>query len=162
MAACCGCVHAYAERHNFRAQLTHTHTLYLTRTLSDTHCWHTQAPGLRALVDALAAQCPDVEVYVCAPSGERSAQSHAITLGRYVRQKEGGGGLRRGGCVEAVTAYALCVVCCVHLMLCRLLLLCWKCVRSLCWWATLRVLLCCLAAAGTCHAFPPRFQEQQR
>lgn len=42
-----------------------------------------QAPGLRALVEALA-QSPEVEVYVCAPSSERSAQSHAITLGRCV------------------------------------------------------------------------------
>lgn len=41
-----------------------------------------QAPGIKALVEALA-QSPDIEVYVCAPSGERSAQSHAITLGRW-------------------------------------------------------------------------------
>lgn len=42
-----------------------------------------QAPGLRALVTALATSGA-VDVYVCAPSGERSAQSHAITLGRYL------------------------------------------------------------------------------
>lgn len=42
-----------------------------------------QAPGLTALVAALA-ESPDIEVFVCAPSGERSAQSHAITLGRCV------------------------------------------------------------------------------
>jgi 5'-nucleotidase len=39
------------------------------------------APGLRALVRVLGA-APQLDVYVCAPSGERSAQSHAITLGR--------------------------------------------------------------------------------
>jgi 5'-nucleotidase len=44
-----------------------------------------QAPGLTALVAALA-ESPDIEVFVCAPSGERSAQSHAITLGRWVGQ----------------------------------------------------------------------------
>jgi 5'-nucleotidase len=42
-----------------------------------------QAPGLKALVEALS-KSGDVQVYVCAPSGERSAQSHAITLGRYL------------------------------------------------------------------------------
>lgn len=41
-----------------------------------------KAPGLRALVEALTSQSENIEVYVCAPSGERSAQSHAITLGR--------------------------------------------------------------------------------
>jgi hypothetical protein len=42
-----------------------------------------QAAGLLALVKALAAaDCCDI--CVCAPSGERSAQSHAITLGRYL------------------------------------------------------------------------------
>lgn len=45
-----------------------------------------QAPGLRALVEALDSQSDNIEVYVCAPSGERSAQSHAITLGRCVVQ----------------------------------------------------------------------------
>lgn len=41
------------------------------------------APGLRSLVaQMVASQC--FQVYVCAPSGERSAQSHAITLGRYL------------------------------------------------------------------------------
>jgi 5'-nucleotidase len=39
------------------------------------------APGLRELV-ALLAQSDCCDVYVCAPSGERSAQSHALTLGR--------------------------------------------------------------------------------
>lgn len=43
-----------------------------------------KAPGLRALVEALTSQSENIEVYVCAPSGERSAQSHAITLGRCV------------------------------------------------------------------------------
>jgi len=38
------------------------------------------APGLRALVRALASLAADV--FVCAPDGERSAQSHAITLSR--------------------------------------------------------------------------------
>ncbi|KAF6260789.1 survival protein sure-like phosphatase/nucleotidase [Scenedesmus sp. NREL 46B-D3] len=42
------------------------------------------APGLRELV-ALLARSDCCEVYVCAPSGERSAQSHAITLGRYLQ-----------------------------------------------------------------------------
>lgn len=41
------------------------------------------APGLRALVRALAAS-QICDVYVCAPAGERSATSHAITLGRYL------------------------------------------------------------------------------
>jgi hypothetical protein len=41
------------------------------------------APGLRAVVTALAA-LPGVEVYVCAPSEERSAQSHAISLQRFL------------------------------------------------------------------------------
>jgi hypothetical protein len=41
------------------------------------------APGLRALVKALAAS-QIADVYVCAPAGERSATSHAITLGRYL------------------------------------------------------------------------------
>jgi len=37
------------------------------------------APGLRALVSALhRSEC--CEIYVCGPSEERSAQSHAITL----------------------------------------------------------------------------------
>jgi hypothetical protein len=41
------------------------------------------APGLRALVGALS-KLEDVEVYVCAPSEERSGQSHAITLTRFL------------------------------------------------------------------------------
>jgi hypothetical protein len=41
------------------------------------------APGLRALVAALV-ESNICHIYVCAPSGERSAQSHAITLGRYM------------------------------------------------------------------------------
>jgi hypothetical protein len=41
------------------------------------------APGLRELVAALAAAAC-CELYVAAPSGERSAQSHAITLQRCV------------------------------------------------------------------------------
>lgn len=42
------------------------------------------APGIKALTSAIikAAFC---DVYVCAPTGERSAQSHAITLGRYLQ-----------------------------------------------------------------------------
>jgi len=40
-----------------------------------------KAPGIRALVRELLLFC---DVTVCAPSGERSAQSHAITLGRYL------------------------------------------------------------------------------
>lgn len=42
------------------------------------------APGIKALTSALikAGFC---DVYVCAPTGERSAQSHAITLGRYLQ-----------------------------------------------------------------------------
>ncbi len=42
-----------------------------------------QAPGLQALVAALV-NADFCSIYVCAPSGERSAQSHAITLGRYL------------------------------------------------------------------------------
>uniref|UniRef100_A0A383W782 Survival protein SurE-like phosphatase/nucleotidase domain-containing protein n=1 Tax=Tetradesmus obliquus TaxID=3088 RepID=A0A383W782_TETOB len=42
------------------------------------------APGLRELV-LLLSQSGCCDVYVCAPSGERSAQSHAITLGRYLQ-----------------------------------------------------------------------------
>ncbi|KAG2501277.1 hypothetical protein HYH03_001080 [Edaphochlamys debaryana] len=41
------------------------------------------APGLKAITNALI-QADIADVYVCAPSGERSAQSHAITLGRYM------------------------------------------------------------------------------
>jgi hypothetical protein len=41
------------------------------------------APGLRALVTALV-DADFSQLFVCAPSGERSAQSHAITLGRYL------------------------------------------------------------------------------
>ena len=41
------------------------------------------APGLRALVSALS-KLEGVEVYVCAPSGERSAQSHAVSLRRHL------------------------------------------------------------------------------
>lgn len=41
------------------------------------------APGIRALIAALVEQ-NFADVLVCAPSGERSAQSHAITLGRYM------------------------------------------------------------------------------
>lgn len=37
-----------------------------------------RAPGIRALVDALAKVA---DVYVCAPDGQRSAKSHSITLG---------------------------------------------------------------------------------
>jgi 5'-nucleotidase len=41
------------------------------------------APGLRALVRALADDGNDAaQIFVCAPDGERSAQSHAITLNR--------------------------------------------------------------------------------
>lgn len=39
------------------------------------------APGLRALVVELA-KLDGVEVFVCAPAGERSAQSHAVSLRR--------------------------------------------------------------------------------
>mmetsp|Transcript_19172 Transcript_19172/g.33007 ORF Transcript_19172/g.33007 Transcript_19172/m.33007 type:complete len:320 (-) Transcript_19172:226-1185(-) len=41
------------------------------------------APGLRELVKELV-KADFCDVHVCAPSGERSAQSHAITLGRYL------------------------------------------------------------------------------
>mmetsp|Transcript_4900 Transcript_4900/g.10513 ORF Transcript_4900/g.10513 Transcript_4900/m.10513 type:complete len:316 (-) Transcript_4900:435-1382(-) len=41
------------------------------------------APGIKALIAAIVA-ADFADVYVCAPSGERSAQSHAITLGRYL------------------------------------------------------------------------------
>ncbi|GLI63968.1 hypothetical protein VaNZ11_007136 [Volvox africanus] len=41
------------------------------------------APGIKALV-AEIVKADFADVYVCAPSGERSAQSHAITLGRYL------------------------------------------------------------------------------
>ncbi|KAI8473053.1 MAG: survival protein sure-like phosphatase/nucleotidase [Monoraphidium minutum] len=41
------------------------------------------APGLRALVLELS-KLPAVEVYVCAPSEERSAQSHAVSLARFL------------------------------------------------------------------------------
>ncbi|PNW77438.1 hypothetical protein CHLRE_10g436500v5 [Chlamydomonas reinhardtii] len=41
------------------------------------------APGIKALVAELV-KADFADVYVCAPSGERSAQSHAITLGRYL------------------------------------------------------------------------------
>ncbi|GFR42531.1 hypothetical protein Agub_g3431 [Astrephomene gubernaculifera] len=41
------------------------------------------APGIKALVGELV-KANFADVYVCAPSGERSAQSHAITLGRYL------------------------------------------------------------------------------
>ncbi|GIL71810.1 hypothetical protein Vretimale_755 [Volvox reticuliferus] len=41
------------------------------------------APGIKALV-AEIIKADFADVYVCAPSGERSAQSHAITLGRYL------------------------------------------------------------------------------
>ena len=36
-----------------------------------------RSPGLRALVDALSEKA---DVFVCAPDGQRSAKSHAITL----------------------------------------------------------------------------------
>ena len=39
------------------------------------------APGLRALVEALVAD-NSCEVCVCGPADEQSAKSHAITLGR--------------------------------------------------------------------------------
>lgn len=42
------------------------------------------APGIKALINELARQ-GFADVFVSAPSGERSAQSHAITLGRYMR-----------------------------------------------------------------------------
>lgn len=42
-----------------------------------------QAPGLQALVARLVA-ANFCDVYVSAPAAERSAQSHAITLGRYL------------------------------------------------------------------------------
>eukprot|EP00878_Enallax_costatus_P007691 GHUV01008051.1.p1 GENE.GHUV01008051.1~~GHUV01008051.1.p1 ORF type:complete len:320 (+),score=57.49 GHUV01008051.1:218-1177(+) len=42
------------------------------------------APGLRALVAHLA-KADLADIHVCAPSSERSAQSHAITLGRYLQ-----------------------------------------------------------------------------
>ncbi|EFJ52360.1 hypothetical protein VOLCADRAFT_86716 [Volvox carteri f. nagariensis] len=41
------------------------------------------APGIKALI-AEIVKADFADVYVCAPSGERSAQSHAITLGRYM------------------------------------------------------------------------------
>ncbi|GIL45866.1 hypothetical protein Vafri_3000 [Volvox africanus] len=41
------------------------------------------APGIKALVTEIV-KADFADVYVCAPSGERSAQSHAITLGRYL------------------------------------------------------------------------------
>lgn len=41
------------------------------------------APGLRALVAALGKE-QGVDVYVCAPSEERSGQSHAISLARFL------------------------------------------------------------------------------
>ncbi|KAJ9533436.1 hypothetical protein QJQ45_026485 [Haematococcus lacustris] len=42
-----------------------------------------EAPGIRALIaEIVKSACFDV--YVSAPAGERSAQSHAITLGRYL------------------------------------------------------------------------------
>ncbi|KXZ46519.1 hypothetical protein GPECTOR_43g956 [Gonium pectorale] len=41
------------------------------------------APGIKALISELV-KANVADVYVCAPSGERSAQSHAITLGRYM------------------------------------------------------------------------------
>ncbi len=41
------------------------------------------APGIKAVVNELL-KADFCDVYVCAPSGERSAQSHAITLGRYL------------------------------------------------------------------------------
>lgn len=40
-----------------------------------------QSPGLAALVGALAEAA---DVYVCAPDGQRSAKSHAVTLGQEV------------------------------------------------------------------------------
>ena len=40
-----------------------------------------QAPGFRALVGALV-KADIANVYVSAPDGERSAQAHAITLGK--------------------------------------------------------------------------------
>jgi hypothetical protein len=42
------------------------------------------APGLRALVAALAKLGDSVEVFVCAPCEERSGQSHAISLARFL------------------------------------------------------------------------------
>jgi 5'-nucleotidase len=39
------------------------------------------APGLRALVLALSKEA---DVFVCAPSEERSAQSHAVSLRRFL------------------------------------------------------------------------------
>eukprot|EP00200_Dunaliella_tertiolecta_P003896 CAMPEP_0202345926 /NCGR_PEP_ID=MMETSP1126-20121109/4944_1 /ASSEMBLY_ACC=CAM_ASM_000457 /TAXON_ID=3047 /ORGANISM="Dunaliella tertiolecta, Strain CCMP1320" /LENGTH=316 /DNA_ID=CAMNT_0048937277 /DNA_START=135 /DNA_END=1085 /DNA_ORIENTATION=- len=46
-----------------------------------------QACGLRALVAELVKQDGLFEISVCAPSGERSAQSHAITLGQHLTCK---------------------------------------------------------------------------
>lgn len=45
------------------------------------------APGIRALINELARQ-GFADLFVSAPDGERSAQSHAITLGRYMRCAE--------------------------------------------------------------------------
>ena len=42
-----------------------------------------EAPGIKALVSELV-KADFAEIYLCAPNGERSAQSHAITLGRYM------------------------------------------------------------------------------
>lgn len=41
------------------------------------------APGIRALVDCMVQS--GAEVYVCAPDGERSAISHALTMGSPIR-----------------------------------------------------------------------------
>lgn len=41
------------------------------------------APGLRALVNALSKE-DNIDVFVCAPAEDRSGQSHAITVARYL------------------------------------------------------------------------------
>lgn len=58
------------------------------------------APGLRALVIELAAA--GMEVLVCAPTSERSGQSHAITLTRFLECHP-----RHGDVQGAAAAYAV-------------------------------------------------------
>ena len=48
------------------------------------------AAGIRELAEALRVAC---EVVVCAPEGEQSAQSHALTLSRPLRHRDLGGGV---------------------------------------------------------------------
>jgi len=59
------------------------------------------APGLRALVAELAKQ-EGVEVYVCAPSEEKSGMSHAISLTRFLSCHP-----RHSDVVGAKAAYAV-------------------------------------------------------